>query len=713
MPTSFHTVLAVVTVLSFGLSLQADPPINPIPRAVKSTILYTWDFEDSAQGWVAENQCTLSTTNGQLLIRSTGSDPYMHSPVDFPGGQVAVQLRVRCKVGGAGSVFWTTDKFPRRGEDQRADFSIPDDGQWHETQTRFQAPGRLKDLRIDPGFNPGLIEIDWIRIVQEELHPLSISAVEQKNGIVRFLVSNDRDMAVTFQLDAATRSVPANDTLAIDRPIPGTQPLESVSVTLDCESWPPLTRSVWVANPQVQTRWIEKSLDGFNMKIAQNGSVAFVYRGDQLVATLGPLVLCDGQLPDLKPGEDGAAIRFEGDDIRLSLTPQGSEVTVHVDSTRHCEGPVVRAVGSLEQGLFAGLEYLGKGESSSSRLDIETDEHVRFAPDPMKVTLPLMTFVTDRASIAVTWNDMTLQPVYATPNFFDGSEDHRMTLQGRDITATIRFDTSPLEDSIAWAVEEHGLPVLPPAPRTNAEQSAICLAALNGPLKTKDGWGHCAQENWARQPFADMASTLWRLGGDVPTFDRFAFGGAHVPNGTIYFVTGRAQQWLDIQRQQVRNHIQGQQADGSYRYNGKYRRGHFEDTASGVCALPAARLLEFAYITGDQEALDAGLRTLEFMKRFRTPRGAQVWEVPLHTPDQLASAYLVWAYTRGYQLTGNREYLQHARSGPFPGSPLHTFGVASQSWPTRRRLCSAPRIGLPPTGWDCLSSGSEAFTPML
>ena len=153
-------------------------------------------------------------------------------------------------------------------------------------------------------------------------------------------------------------------------------------------------------------------------------------------------------------------------------------------------------------------------------------------------------------------------------------------------------------------------------------------------------------------------------------FERFVPGGAHVPNGTIYFVTQRADEWLETQRRQVRGFIAQQQPDGSYRYDGEFRRGHFEDTASGLCAAPAARLLEFAYVTGDQEALAAGVRTLEFMKRFSVPRGAQTWEIPLHTPDQLASAYLVWAYTRGYQLTGNAEYLQQARKWALSGIPF-------------------------------------------
>jgi hypothetical protein len=326
--------------------------------------------------------------------------------------------------------------------------------------------------------------------------------------------------------------------------------------------------------------------------------------------------------------------------------------------------------GDLEQGLLAGLEYLGKGERSSSKLDIETAEHIRFAPDPLKLTLPLMAFVTDHGSVAMTWDDMRLQPVYATPNFFDVTTDHRMTLRGKSIKTWLRFDEEPLEESIAWVVKRRTLPPLPRPPRTSAAQYAICLQALNGPLKTAAGWGHCVQQRWPRRPFVDAASTVWRLGGELPDLPRLVPGGAHVPNDSIYFVTGRAQEWLDVKSRQIRSFIDGQQPDGSYRYDGPLRRGHFENTASGICAMPACRLLEFAYITGDREALQAGLRTLAFMRRFRTPRGAQTWECPLHTPDQLASAYLVWAYVRGYQLTGEREYLTQARKWALSGIPF-------------------------------------------
>ena len=198
----------------------------------------------------------------------------------------------------------------------------------------------------------------------------------------------------------------------------------------------------------------------------------------------------------------------------------------------------------------------------------------------------------------------------------------------------------------------------------------MCLEGLNGPLKNSEGWGHCVEPRWPRQPYSDMASTVWRLTGQAPDLARLVPGGAHVRNESIYFVTGRAAEWRQWQAGRVAAILREQQADGSFHYDGKYREGHYEDTASGVCARPAMSLLEYAWITGDPAARQSGLKALEYMKRFRTPRGAQVWEVPLHTPDQLASAYAVWAYVRGYELTGNREYLAEARKWALSGVPF-------------------------------------------
>jgi hypothetical protein len=38
-------LVIVLATLLIASGLHADPPINPIPRAVKTTTLHTWDFD--------------------------------------------------------------------------------------------------------------------------------------------------------------------------------------------------------------------------------------------------------------------------------------------------------------------------------------------------------------------------------------------------------------------------------------------------------------------------------------------------------------------------------------------------------------------------------------------------------------------------------------------------------------------------------------------
>ena len=103
-------------------------------------------------------------------------------------------------------------------------------------------------------------------------------------------------------------------------------------------------------------------------------------------------------------------------------------------------------------------------------------------------------------------------------------------------------------------------------------------------------------------------------------------------------------------------------------------KGHINslrfDTASGYCAIYAHQLLRIAYYTGDKKALAAGLKTLDYMSRFRTPRGSQTWEIPLHTPDILASGRITKSYILAYKLTSNKKYLKEARKWAISGIPF-------------------------------------------
>lgn len=132
-----------------------------------------------------------------------------------------------------------------------------------------------------------------------------------------------------------------------------------------------------------------------------------------------------------------------------------------------------------------------------------------------------------------------------------------------------------------------------------------------------------------------------------------------------------------------------QGADGSWRFRARIETsGVFKgldyadlgpDNAAevGTCARTAWEVLRFSHMTGDKLSREAGLRALAFMDRFEVPRAAQVWEVPVHTPDILASADACEAYLEGYFITGRKPYLDKAVYWGRTGLPfVYTWDVA-------------------------------------
>jgi hypothetical protein len=413
------------------------------------------------------------------------------------------------------------------------------------------------------------------------------------------------------------------------------------------------------------------------------------------------------------------SIEREGGGLRARATFTASAAT----SIRRFEGMVLRVPGRGHAGaFFSGLEYLGRDEPSSSTADLETPEHVRVAPNPLKVTLPLMGVARGGAAVGLAWPlgpgcesaAPLLQPSFSVPNSVDGGPDHRLSLslpavgQGRrenaweadrpiDLKAE---DILQLEATLyvlpgagveglieAW-LKDHPLPSLPQAPRGDAASLDLARRSfLESRLwdPAKKGWSHCAEPTWARQPYADHAGYLWKLGllrGDEgrPEADRvrevlaahpkLAGNGAHLRTRMISFTLGPVMDSLAEAKRQAEIYIAQQRPDGLWTYEGKYRRGHFEDTASGFCAPRAFALLEYAQLSLDPRARDAGLRALAAMRRFQVPRGAQTWELSLHTPDILAAAHLVGAYVRGYELTNDPAHLAEARRWALAGLPF-------------------------------------------
>ncbi len=136
----------------------------------------------------------------------------------------------------------------------------------------------------------------------------------------------------------------------------------------------------------IDTDWIATPLGPFTLEIAHDGSVARIRRDGQTVGAMAPLVHREGRVPALRLVAETPSLRFEGDGVSLTLSTSGQEIAITLQSQEPCEGPVIRALGNLQGGVLAGLEYLGKGDASSSRLDIE-NEHTSALPPTLSTSL--------------------------------------------------------------------------------------------------------------------------------------------------------------------------------------------------------------------------------------------------------------------------------------------------------------------------------------
>ena len=88
--------------------------------------------------------------------------------------------------------------------------------------------------------------------------------------------------------------------------------------------------------------------------------------------------------------------------------------------------------------------------------------------------------------------------------------------------------------------------------------------------------------------------------------------------------------------------------------------GRDGDTVLGICAHSALTLLKHARISGNENSLNAGLKALKGMDRFKIPRDAQGFECPLKTPNLLAAAYAVGAYVEAHIITEDKRHIERA-----------------------------------------------------
>lgn len=629
-----------------------------------------------------------------------GHDPYLHGPArDYPPDTpLWFIMRLRCDTAGTGSLFcYPATRYAV--EQDRLLYYVPKAGQWVDVRVPLPALGPATRLRITPpgssgqctiariAFQPRVIpaEPDWPKPQTPQVDASS-PAIASSSGtlVLRHAASHFG----AFVVDAAAKPVASGN----NRPLIG------------------YTKGS-------QTRWLDIAQSARATVVQEPGAVrvsAEFTDPDGARWTIRQSFTRSPD-PDALEVETRVAVGEDRDVLYLPLLA------------------VLPGAGSFgvkqDHALFAGLEYLDAPDTSSSEADLVGPQSQRQVPDTARITFPLMVVQAEGRYVGLIWDKQPdLCAVFDSPDRMFHSGGHLMGLlypgsdgmnraegrllpyqgltlaAGKELVAQATLIGGPGESVIPAVQQYFRLRGLPPLPSPGVDKhSYVALAAgawLDSDVSDGEGLFYHAffpdNNRFQRHPAADAATwMIWlaRATADprlaarldaaaakalarVPPRDYDLATVSHVRARTS-LLFGHVEENVLRARQVAQNLLKTFQPDGSVHYRQApdkpdYGKTHFAPDANGLTATAVCRLLENACFAGDRHLIGEGLRVLRALSKFdnSTPRGAQTWECPLHSPDILASAYLVRAYTLGYELTGEKEFLDRAIAWAWTGVPF-------------------------------------------
>lgn len=520
--------------------------------------------------------------------------------------------------------------------------------------------------------------------------------------------------------------LPGKRTMDLIVPVAHNGNLSSSRLLLKVEGFPDIGFPVFRYYYEGQADWIScpfaEAPAPFVLEIARDARMARIMRDGEILGIIAPIVHRNGMLPDFKllPQTDSQrrVFQFDSNDVKLEIHAEdhsirfliedksvlsppandGSGSAVNVFDpvlAKRLEGPVVRLRGTLQSGLLPGVEFLGPNDASSSGIDLIPPYNLRSFPTPQWLTMPLALLGTTRSSMMLHWNDMSLQPTFSTPNRFDFADDHRMSLIGQKIDATLELLDCPPTLAAVQGVEhflaERGFPDPPPAPRTSDEQRRLALFALTDVLHAENetAWGYAMEPAWPRRPYADFLSTLARLTGRPINPQEIVSGGSDIANDSIYFLTGRIEQWKTEREESIRSFLPLQNPDGSFLHRTRFPDVETAATSFGYTAIRALEIMEYVRLTGDMDRYQYVQKSLAYLKSCTVPKGASYRDAPMHTPDLQTATSLLWLAVWAYEFDKNKESLELAKRAALMGLPF------VYQWSNRETMLytTIPRLG--------------------
>jgi hypothetical protein len=376
-----------------------------------------------------------------------------------------------------------------------------------------------------------------------------------------------------------------------------------------------------------------------------------------------------------------------------------------------------------DEAVYPGLEWLVDDEVSSSTLDIAEGhaDQIRYVVHPNMITIPAIGIHAQWGTLGLLWDIQQKwdgehdrpSVMFASPDRFDNHCTHvaglflpgtptwvrpnqreaetpyplnpgqRLRLDCR-ILADVEA-TDALAPVDAW-IDEHGLPE--PAPLPHGTYAGEIEFSMQGYLaslwipESREWWTSkgggilsdkgrpsayiadlligelLAPTESVRQACRERAAEVLSLVGGTGRIDWQRFGSrVDIAFANPGLIAGLLQS-------RDENGMWAFDADriGQGPFEGvDYRDlGPHQAIELGTTAINAYQVLRYARIAGDRKAYTLMLPTLERMARFRVPRAAQVWEVPVHTPDVLAASNAMDAFLEAYRFSGDRRWLAEA-----------------------------------------------------
>jgi len=667
-----------LTALALCAAIAASAAAAQAADGTTVGALAAFDFTkaDEVARWRPVNHVgPLSATPDGMIVPITGGDPHLIGPpVDLPdGADLWLLLRLRSEAGGRGEIFYCP-RGTRPSRERMVPFAVPA-GRWVERRVALPALGPGARLRLDPPGASGQTVVAWIRLERR----IDIQPPEWPKPAPPALGPDARTvrsgpLAVRYAPGAAGR-------FAVE--VAGTPMAVGLADS----------RIGYVHDGTV--RWIPwkdgvRDPDGAVWRIAQT----------------------------FAPGRDG------GVDVAVRLSVDRPRDVVFLPALVLLPGAGSFGA-SKKQALFAGLEYLAD-EPSSSEADIRGPESRRQVPDRETITFPLMAVAAEGRYVGLVWQpEERAAAVFDSPDRLFASGGHVMGLvvpgsdgENRAPGSLVprwpeRLDAdTPMVlhatiiggagDTVVPAVRQVvALRGLPPLPETGLDAQGYVRLAAAGWLESKiregNRYRHAFWDKWEPHPAADAGVWLRQLAsaasdaalskrldeaargaiGEVPPGQYFASAVGHVRPPAAPLVFGHVAESLDVARRTAENRIGRFDAQGRVLYRqakGKpdYAATHWSHEASGLAARPAHEAIAAAVYAGDADLVRRAVGCVRALDKFAgtVPRGGQTWEVPLHTPDILASAHLVAAYTLAFEATGEPHFLELARYWAWTGVPF-------------------------------------------